>query len=132
MEESERDLVNLSSKQLKEKIINILENQPFPLFKKSLKKINDRRLLLKILQSIIEIIDDYTIGEMKTGDLKGIRTYKLMHDRVSYRLSYYAINGNEIIITCIDIMKREESYDNLRKYFKSKKSMIKQIRENGI
>lgn len=132
MEESERDLVNLSSKQLKEKIIKILENQPFPLFKKSLKKINDRKLLLKILQSIIEIIDDYTIGEMKTGDLKGIRTYKIMHDRVSYRLSYYVINGNEIIITCIDIMKREESYDNLRKYFKSKKSMLKQIRENGL
>ena len=132
MEESEKNLKNLSSKQLREKIIKIFQNQPFPLFKKSLRKINDRKLLLKILQSVLEINNDYTIGEMKTGDLKGIRTYKLKHDRVSYRLSYYVINDKEIIITCIDIMKREGSYDTLRKYFQSKKSVLKQIREHGI
>ena len=69
---------------------------------------------------------------MKTGDLKGIRTYKFIHGKVSYRLSYYAISQDEIIITYIDIMKREESYDYLSRYFHSKKSILKQIKENGI
>lgn len=132
MEEKSKDLKKLSSKQIKQKILNLLENEPFQLFKKSLKKINDRNLLLKILYSIIEINNDYTVGEMKTGDLRGIRTYKFIHDRVSYRLSYYVISEDKIVITYIDVMKREESYDDLSKYFQSKKSILKQIKKNGI
>lgn len=132
MKENEKNLKKPSSKQLKQKIIKSFENEPFPIFKKSLKKINDRNLLLKILQSINKINNDYTIGEMKTGDLKGIRTYKFKYEKVSYRLSYYVISEDEIIITYIDMMKREDSYDNLRKYFQSKKSVLKHIKENGI
>jgi mRNA-degrading endonuclease RelE of RelBE toxin-antitoxin system len=132
MGEREKDLQELSPKQLKEEIIKALENPPFPIFKRSLKKINNRDLLLKILQSVLEINYDYTIGEMKTGNLRGIRTYKFIHDRVSYRLSYYVLNDGKIIITYIDIMKREDSYDNLKKYFQSRKSVLKQINEKGI
>ena len=132
MGEREKDLQELSSKQLKMEIMKALENQPFPIFKHSLKNINNRNLLLKILQSVLEINYDYTIGEMKTGNLRGIRTYKFIHDRVSYRLSYYVVNDGKITITYIDIMKREDSYDNLKKYFQSRKSVLKQINEKGI
>ncbi|KUK80136.1 MULTISPECIES: type II toxin-antitoxin system RelE/ParE family toxin [Petrotoga] len=131
MGEREKDLQELSPKQLKEEIIKALENPPFPIFKRSLKKINNRDLLLKILQSVLEINYDYTIGEMKTGNLRGIRTYKFIHDRVYYRLSYWVENDGRITITYIDIMKREDSYDNLKKYFQSRKSLLKQINENG-
>lgn len=131
MGEREKDLQELSPKQLKEEIIKALENPPFPIFKRSLKKINNRDLLLKILQSVLEINYDYTIGEMKTGNLRGIRTYKFIHDRVYYRLSYWVENDGKITITYIDIMKREDSYDNLKKYFQSRKSLLKQINENG-
>ncbi|PNS00235.1 hypothetical protein X927_03635 [Petrotoga mexicana DSM 14811] len=132
MGEREEDLQELSSKQLKKEIIKALENQPFPIFKRSLKKINNRNLLLKILQSVLEINYDYTIGEMKTGNLRGIRTYKFIHDRVYYRLSYWVENDGKIIITYIDIMKREDSYDNLIKYFQSEKSVLKKINEKGV
>ncbi|MBL5982273.1 hypothetical protein NAAC61_09910 [Petrotoga sp. 8T1HF07.NaAc.6.1] len=132
MGEREEDLQELSSKQLKLEIMKALENQPFPIFERSLKNINNRNLLLKILQAVLEINYDYTIGEMKTGNLRGIRAYKFIHDRVSYRLSYYVVNDGKIIITYIDIMKREDSYDNLKKYFQSKKSVLKKINEKGI
>jgi len=132
MEERENDPKELTSKQLKKAIIKSLENQPFPIFKRSLKNINERDLLLKIFGSVIKINNDYTIGEMKTGNLRGIRTYKFIHDRVSYRLSYYVKSDGGIIITYIDIKKREDSYDDLRKYFQSRKSLLKQINENGI
>jgi hypothetical protein len=131
MGEREKDLQELSPKQLKEEIIKALENPFFPIFKRSLKKINNRDLLLKILQSVLEINYDYTIGEMKTGNLRGIRTYKFIHERVYYRLSYWVENDGKITITYIDIMKREDSYDNLKKYFQSRKSLLKQINENG-
>ena len=39
---------------------------------KYLKKIKDKELIEKIKESFQKISEDYTVGELKSGDLKGI------------------------------------------------------------
>lgn len=42
---------------------------------KFIKKISDKGLKNKIKEGLDRIKEDYTVGNRKTGDLKGFRTY---------------------------------------------------------
>ena len=102
-------------------------------FKKSIKKIRDEHLLMKILAKVEEVLNDYTYGNKKTGNLAGIRAVKVEHQNVSYRLIYIAYsdeNSEEINILFIYFGKREECYNKIRKIFNGNTSLDK-LRKEG-
>ena len=55
---------------------------------KFLKKLKDKKLKELYKQAIDAILEDPTIGEEKTGDLKGVRGYDIYHNRINYELAY--------------------------------------------
>ena len=51
---------------------------------KFLKKLKDKKLKSLYKEAIDAILEDPTIGEEKSGDLKGIRGYDIYHNRINY------------------------------------------------
>ncbi len=69
-----------SSKTIKELISLINEetsSNSLKLFKNDVKKLKDRNLLLKIFSAVREIKIDYSVGDLKTGDLVELEQSKL-------------------------------------------------------
>ena len=105
-------------------------------FKKDIKKLNDRNLLLKIFFAVREIKKDYSIGDKKTGDLCGVRTVKINYKKVAYRIAYYVdkpnLDSEQVNIMFIHVGSRENFYKELRDYFKNQKSILKYINNKAI
>jgi len=103
-------------------------------FKDSIKKIKDESLLMKILGKVEEVLNDYTCGNKKSGDLAGIRTVKINHQGIYYRLAYIAYcdnNSTEINILFIYFDSRGNYYSKkLKKIFKGNTSLNK-LRKEG-
>ena len=91
---------------------------------KFLKKLKDKKLKSLYKEAIDAILEDPTIGEEKSGDLKGIRGYDIYHNRINYELAYTVeyiqVDGkdNPDVIVVIMAGTRENFYDELKRYWK--------------
>ena len=84
-----------------------------------LKKLKDKQLKKKYHDAIINIRKYPEIGELKTGDLAGIRGYDVYYSGVNYEIAYYLTENDagEIIIV-IMAGTRENFWDAIKKYIK--------------
>ena len=89
----------------------------FPKFNR-IKKELPASLRLEIDKQVNGICRDPTIGELKTGDLQGVRVYKFSYLGQLYLLAYTIDKANEIIYL-LAIGGHENFYRDLKNYFKS-------------
>ena len=89
-----------------------------PAIEKYFKKLKDKQLKLKYKKAIELIIDDYTIGDLKTGDLSGIYSYDIYYNKTNYELAYTVEIHNDEAIIFILAGTRENFYQELKKYLK--------------
>ena len=91
---------------------------------KYLKKLKDKKLKALFMNAINAILEDPYIGEEKTGDLKGIRSYDIYYSKINYELAYtiefVQAEAQEEPQMIIVIMAgtRENFYDELKRYLK--------------
>lgn len=91
---------------------------------KYLKKMKDKKLKSLYKEAIDAILEDPSIGEEKTGDLKGIRGYDIYYNRTNYELAYVVeyVRTDESdepdVVVIIMAGTRENFYDELKRYWK--------------
>ena len=90
---------------------------------KYLKKLKDKKLKQLYQEAINAILEDPTIGEEKTGDLKGVRGYDIYYNRTNYELAYTVEyirkEGGEDpeVVVVILAGTRENFYDQMKRYW---------------
>ena len=85
---------------------------------KSIKK--DKPLLGKFQEAIKALRLDPSLGDAKSGDLSGVSSFDIRHNKTSYELAYFVEeqeNGELLLIILAGT--RENFYDELKKYMKS-------------
>ena len=85
---------------------------------KYLKKIKDKKLKGLFRDAINKIREDHTVGEAKTGDLRGIFGYDIYYNKTNYELAYTVEYENDKIIVVIMAGTRENFYEQLKRYMK--------------
>ena len=91
---------------------------------KFLKKLKDKKLKSLYKEAIDAILEDPTIGEEKTGDLKGVIGYDIYYNRINYELAYtvehvqVAGKNEPDVVVVIMAGTRENFYDELKRYLK--------------
>lgn len=83
---------------------------------KFLKKLKDKKLKELYRQAIAKICEDYTVGDAKTGDLRGIYGYDIFYNKTNYELAYRVEYVDGQIIVVIMAGTRENFYDELKRY----------------
>lgn len=83
-----------------------------------IKKIKEKRLKNEIQNAVDAISENYTIGELKTGDLSGIYCYDVYYNKINYEIAYRVSDDNVKKIVFIMVGTRENFYDELKRYFK--------------
>ena len=96
----------------------MLEVRFLPQAAKYLKKIKDKRLLNKFKEAIDKISIDYTVGDLKKGNLSGIYSYDIYYQKTNYELAYVVKEIQEKIIVVILAGTRENFYEQLKKYIR--------------
>lgn len=89
-----------------------------PSVEKYFKKLKDKKLKLLFRNAVIKIREDYTIGQLKSGDLAGIYCYDIFYNRTNYELAYKVEIIDEEIIVIIMAGTRENFYEALKRYIK--------------
>jgi mRNA interferase RelE/StbE len=90
-----------------------------PIAEKYFKKLKDKALKHAFKEAIISIREDPTIGQAKFGDLSGLYSLDIYHNRTNYELAYHIIkldNGDTVIV--IMAGTREKFYKELKRYMK--------------
>lgn len=90
-----------------------------PIAEKYFKKLKDKQLKNLYKHAIINIRENPKIGDAKTGDLKGIYSFDIYHNRINYELAYrisQVVNGDVIVV--IMAGTRENFYKELKRYMK--------------
>lgn len=85
---------------------------------KFLKKLKDKKLKDLIKVNLENLREDYTIGSLKTGDLKGIYSLDVFYNKTNYEIAYTVIDENIVIVNIIMIGSRENFYKQLKKYLR--------------
>ena len=85
---------------------------------KYLKKLKDKRLKDLYREAINLICEDYTVGEAKTGDLRGIYGYDIFYNKTNYELAYRIEYEEDEIVVVIMAGTRENFYEELKRYMK--------------
>lgn len=75
---------------------------------------------MKYKTAIELITKNYKIGNLKTGDLSNIYSYDIYYNKTNYELAYTVEIIDDEIIIFILAGTRENFYDQLKKYLKSK------------
>ena len=91
-----------------------------PAIEKYLKKLKDKQLKMKYKIAIELITKNYKIGDLKTGDLSNIYSYDIYYNKTNYELAYTVEIIDDEIIIFILAGTRENFYNQLKKYLKSK------------
>lgn len=82
-----------------------------------MKKIKDKKLKSKIQDAINTIMNDYSTGELKQGDLAGIYCYDVFYAGTNYEIAY-RFEEQKVVIVVIMIGTRENFYNELKRYMK--------------
>ena len=85
---------------------------------KYLKKLKDKGLKKLFREAIDSIVEDYTVGEEKTGDLSGIYCLDIYYNKTNYELAYTVEEVDGKIIVVIMAGTRENFYEELKRYIK--------------
>lgn len=85
-----------------------------------LKKIKDNKLKGLFRKALENLAQDPTLGQGKTGDLAGIRSYDVYYNKTNYELAYTVIVEGDAIIVVIMAGTRENFYEELKRYMKGK------------
>lgn len=85
---------------------------------KYIKKLKDKKLKKLYKEAIDKIREDYTIGEMKTGDLNGFYGYDIYYNRTNYELAYTVKRVDGELIVVVMAGTRENFYNELKRYIK--------------
>lgn len=90
-----------------------------PMAEKYFKKLRDKQLKIAFKEAILSIRKNPNIGEVKTGDLKGIYGLDIYYNRTNYELAYrIAKLENGDIIVIIMAGTRENFYKEIKRYIK--------------
>ncbi len=92
-----------------------------PASEKFFKKLKDKKLKEKFKDAIELISKDYTVGNLKQGDLAGIYSYDIFYNKTNYELAYTVEEVDGKIIIILLAGTRENFYDELKKYLKKRK-----------
>ena len=88
-----------------------------------LKKLKDKQLKRLYQETIDAILEDPSIGEEKTGDLKGVRGYDIYYNHTNYELAYTVEYVKRPDSDAVDIVvvimagTRENFYEALKRYW---------------
>lgn len=85
---------------------------------KFLKKLKDKKLKALYREAVDKIKEDHTVGEMKTGDLRGIYGYDIFYNKINYEIAYRVEYVEEKVIIIIMAGTRENFYDELKRYMR--------------
>lgn len=83
-----------------------------------LKKLKDKKLKELYRQALEKLAQDPTLGQEKTGDLAGIRSYDIYYNKTNYELAYTMVVEDDAIIVVIMAGTRENLYEELKRYMK--------------
>ena len=83
---------------------------------KFIKKLKDKNLKNKIKDGLDKIKDDYTLGERKTGDLKGFWSLDIFYNKTNYEICYEVKEEEGRIIIVVMIGTIENFYKELKRY----------------
>lgn len=83
---------------------------------KFIKKISDKGLKNKIKDGLDRIKEDYTVGDRKTGDLKGFWSLDVYYNKTNYEICYELIEDQGKVIIVLMIGTRENFYKELKRY----------------
>ena len=87
---------------------------------KFIKKLKDKKLKMLYQEAVDRIREDHTIGKAKTGELSGIYEYDIYYNKTNYELAYMAEYLENKVIVVIMAGTRENFYDQLKQYMRSK------------
>lgn len=83
---------------------------------KFIKKLKDKNLKNKIKDGLDKIREDYTIGEKKTGDLKGFWSLDVFYNKTNYEIWYEVREEDGLLVIVVMIGTRENFYKELKRY----------------
>jgi len=83
---------------------------------KFIKKLKDKNLKNKIKDGLDKIREDYTIGEKKTGDLKGFWSLDVFYNKTNYEICYEVREEDGLLVIVVMIGTRENFYKELKRY----------------
>ena len=90
-----------------------------PNAEKYFRKLKDRKLKEHYLEAINLIRSNPLIGQVKSGDLKGIFCYDIYHNRTNYEIAYKITQMDDgKLILVIMAGTRENFYQEIKKYLK--------------
>jgi mRNA-degrading endonuclease RelE of RelBE toxin-antitoxin system len=87
-----------------------------PAAQRYLKKLKDRTLRMLFKNAIDTILENPNIGDMKTGDLKGIQSLDIYYNKTNYELAYRVVQDKETTVIILMAGTRENFYQQLKKY----------------
>ena len=95
-----------------------------PPAEKYLKKIKDKELKRKFQKTVDAIMEDPFIGELKHGDLSGVRCCDIYHQRTNYELAYHVTFVDNQVVVVIMAGACENFYEALKPYWKKQKKHL--------
>jgi len=87
---------------------------------KFIKKLKDKKLKMLYQEAVDSIREDHTIGKAKISELSGIYGYDIYYNKTNYELAYTVEYLENKIIVVIMAGTRENFYDQLKQYIRSK------------
>lgn len=106
----------------------MLDFEVMPSAERFFKKIktSDPELFQLYKKAITKICDNPHIGTFKKGDLTGYMSYDIIHNDINYEMAYViAKNDDGKIILVVLAGTRENFYEELKKYIKANKKILK-------
>lgn len=90
-----------------------------PIAEKYFKKLKDKALKNAFKEAVISIRKNPTIGQAESGDLSGLYSLDIYHNRTNYELAYRITtleNGDTVVV--IMAGTRENFYKEIKRYLK--------------
>lgn len=85
--------------------------------KKYFKKLKEKGLKQKYYEVIQHLVRDPYQGELKKGDLAGLRTTRFHHNQVEYRIAYYIEEDKDSsLVIILSAGTRENFYEDIKQY----------------